>query len=176
MLIEKSVKEYLDLMDKAVKFERYFVNDSNSAKNIRCYQAVAKCLQNLNPEIVLTVESARGKANRPFEMPNIGSLMECVLKIVLDKEPCDSYSKEFSDDKADTKIGWCEYEIKASMGAVSLNTKIVADKPILFVNSLGVFSIRKDKIADLIKNGKLPYNKAVGKAWVGLMRKLGFID
>jgi hypothetical protein len=60
------------------------------------------------------------------------------------------------------------------MGSVSLNTKIVGDKPILFVNELGVFSIKKAEIEQYTKKGKLPYNKAVGKKWLGLSKKLGY--
>lgn len=174
MVVSLAVKDYKEMFNKAIRNEKYSVNDSNSAKNIRCYDAVLKCLDAIAPETVFTVETAKGKANRPFDLPNIGSLMECVVKYACDKEPCEKYAKEFADDKADTKIGWCDYEIKACMGAVSLNTKITGERPILFINTKGVFSIKKDEIATYVKNGKLPYNKEIGKPWANLMRKLGF--
>ena len=174
MIFNETVSNYKKLLNKAIKCELYEINDCNSNKNIRCYRNVIACLDMLNPETVIVVESARGKAKRPFDIPNVGSLMECVLKMVCEKEQASEYSKEFSDDKADIKIGWCEYEIKSCMGSVSLNTKITGDKPILFVNECGVFSIKKAEIEQYTYKGKLPYNKAVGKMWVGLSKKLGY--
>lgn len=174
MIFTETVDNYKKLLNRAIKCEMYEINDCNSNKNIRCYRNVIACLDMLEPSTVFTVESARGKAKRPFDIPNVGSLMECVLKMVCEKEPVNEYSKEFSDDKADLQIGWCGYEIKACMGSVSLNTKIVGDKPILFVNELGVFSIKKVEIEQYTKKGKLPYNKAVGKKWLGLSKKLGY--
>jgi hypothetical protein len=174
MIITKTTKDFKKLFNQAIKTERYEINDSNSTKNIRCYTAVIERLECLPQDLVLTAESAKGKAKRPFDLPNIGSFMECVVKAMLDNCKATEYSKEFNDDQADTKIGWCEYEIKASMGAVSLNTKIQGDKPILFINELGVFSIKKAEIENYTKNGKLPYNKAVGKQWIGLSQKLGY--
>ena len=174
MIFNDKVVNYQDLLNKAIKCEKYEINDGNSNKNIRCYKNVIACLEMLNPNTTIMVESARGKEKRPFDIPNVGSLMECVLKMVCEKEQASEYTKEFNDDKADVKVGWCEYEIKSCMGAVSLNTKIQGNRPILFVNELGVFSIKKDEIDLYTHNGKLPYNKAVGKKWLGLSRKLGY--
>lgn len=173
MIMKETVRNYKDLFNKAIKLERYQINDSNSAKNIRCYNAVIGCLEHLDGDTVLVVETAKGKGNRPFDLPNIGSLMETLVKAVCFKEKLETYEKEFSNDNADIKIGWCNYEIKASMGCVSRNTKIVGDKPLLFVNTCGVFSIRKDEISKYTKDGKLPYNKPVGREWVTLSAKLG---
>lgn len=174
MIFNENVQSYKELLNKAIKCELYQINDTNSNKNVRCYRNVLACLNMLNPTTIITVESARGKAKRPFDIPNVGSLMECVLKMVCEKEQATEYTKEFNDDNADIKIGWCEYEIKSCMGALSLNTTIQGDKPILFVNELGVFSIKKNEIEMYTHKGKLPYNKMVGKKWVGLSKKLGY--
>lgn len=174
MIFNENVQSYKELLNKAIKCELYQINDTNSNKNVRCYRNVLACLDMLNPTTIITVESARGKAKRPFDIPNVGSLMECVLKMVCEKEQATEYTKEFNDDNADIKIGWCEYEIKSCMGALSLNTTIQGDKPILFVNELGVFSIKKNEIEMYTHKGKLPYNKMVGKKWVGLSKKLGY--
>ena len=174
MIFNENVQSYKELLNKAIKCELYQINDTNSNKNVRCYRNVLACLNMLNPTTIITVESARGKAKRPFDIPNVGSLMECVLKMVCEKEQANEYTKEFNDDNADIKIGWCEYEIKSCMGALSLNTTIQGDKPILFVNELGVFSIKKNEIEIYTHKGKLPYNKMVGKKWVGLSKKLGY--
>ena len=175
MIFNNNVKEYKDLLNKAIKWEKFHINDSNTNKNVRCYTNVIKCLDMLNPTTIITVESARGKAKRPFDIPNVGSLMECVLKMVCEKEQATEYTKEFNNDNADVKVGWCEYEIKSCMGAISLNTTIQGNRPILFVNELGVFSIKKTEIENYTIKGKLPYNKMVGKQWVGLSKKLGYI-
>ena len=66
MIFNNNVKEYKDLLNKAIKCEKYEINDSNSNKNIRCYTNVIKCLDMLNPTTIITVESARGKAKRPL--------------------------------------------------------------------------------------------------------------
>jgi hypothetical protein len=174
MIMKQTTKEFTNLFNQAIKVERYQIANDNSAKNIRCYKAVIARLESLPQDVMLTAESAMGKAERPFDLPNIGSLMECVVKAMLDGCQASEYAKEFNDDNADTKIGWCEYEIKSSMGAVSLNTKIKGDKPILFINELGVFSIKKTEIDNYTKKGKLPYNKAVGKQWLTLSKKLGY--
>lgn len=174
MIFNNTVKDYKKLFNKAIAYEKLEINDSNSNKNVRCYINVIKCLETLNPETILVVESAKGKSKRPFEMPNIGSLMECVLKVVCDKEQATEYYKEFENDNADIKIGWCEYEIKACMGALSLNSTIQGDRPILLINEKGVFSIKKNEIDNYTKKGKLPYNKPVGKQWLSLSRKLGY--
>jgi hypothetical protein len=60
------------------------------------------------------------------------------------------------------------------MGALSLNTTIQGNRPILLVNELGVFSIKKNEIKNYTIKGKLPYNKMVGKQWIGLSKKLGY--
>ena len=174
MIFNNNVREYKELLNKAIKCEKYQINDCNSNKNIRCYNNVIKCLDMLEPTTVIVVESARGKATRPFDIPNVGSLMECVLKMVCEKEQATEYTKEFNNDNADVKVGWCEYEIKACMGALSLNTTIQGNRPILLVNELGVFSIKKNEIENYTIKGKLPYNKMVGKQWVGLSKKLGY--
>ena len=174
MIFNQNVKEYKELFNKAIKYEKMQINDSNSNKNVRCYINVLKRLEMLSPETILVVESAKGKSKRPFEMPNIGSLMECVVKVMCEKEQASEYSKEFNNDNADIKIGWCEYEIKACMGALSLNSTIQGDRPVLFINEVGVFSIKKTEIDNYTKKGKLPYNKPVGKQWLSLSKKLGF--
>lgn len=173
MYFNENIKTYKKLLNQAIKYEKLEINDSNSNKNVRCYVNVLNCLNHLDENICFEVESARGKAGRPFDLPNIGSLMECVLKAICSKEQATSYSKEFENDNADIKIGWCEYEIKACMGALSLNSKIQGTRPILLVNELGIFSISKNEIDNYTKKGKLPYNKPVGKKWIGLSKKLG---
>ena len=174
MIFNENVKTYKKLLTKAIKCEKYEINDYNSSKNIRCYKNVIKCLDMLEPTTTIIVESARGKATRPFDIPNVGSLMECVLKMVCEKEQASEYSKEFNSDNADVKVGWCEYEIKSCMGALSLNTTIQGNRPILLVNEMGVFSIKKSEIELYTNKGKLPYNKQVGKQWLTLSKKLGF--
>lgn len=173
MIFNEQVKTYRAILVKAIKHERFYINDGNSNKVIRCYNNVIKCLDSVDQNIYITVESAQGKAKRPFDIPNIGSLMECLVKIVCDKVQATEYSKEFNDDQADIKLGWCEYEIKSCMGATSLNSKVQGDRPVLLINEKGVFSIKKSEIAIYTKNGKFPYNKEVGKKWVGLSSKLG---
>lgn len=174
MYFNENIKTYKKLLNQAIKYEKLEINDSNSNKNVRCYKNVLHCLEQLNENIYIEVESARGKTQRPFDLPNIGSLMECVLKIICDNEQATTYSKEFENDNADIKVGWCEYEVKACMGALSLNTKIQGTRPILLINELGIFSIGKNDIDKFTKKGKLPYNKPVGRKWTNLSRKLGF--
>ena len=180
MIMNNTVQEYKDTLRKAIKFE--LAHDlNNKSKFIRAYRNTISRLEWVDSDMTITVESANGTRgnsqgyNRGFDVPNLGSLMECVLNCVLDKEPSESYSKQFNDDLADCKVGWCEYEIKACMGSVSRNTEIKFDKPILLINECGVFSIKKQDIPKYLdKQGKLPYNVAVGKPWKVLMEKLGW--
>lgn len=180
MIMKNTVQEYKDILKKTIRWE-YASDLPNKSKFIRAYRNAIARLEWLDNDIVITVESAnglRGKAqgkSRGFDIPNLGSLMECTLKSLLDKEPSMEYEKEFSNDKADCKVGWCEYEIKACMGTVSRNTPIQGDKPILLINECGIFSIKKDDIKYYVdKNGKLPFNETVGKMWTNLMNKCGY--
>ena len=175
MIFNLKPTEYVALLKKAI-YNEAVNGDGNKSKFIRGYRNTIARLEMVQADVPLMVESANGRRkSRPFDVPNLGSLVECLTKMALDKVPAERYAKEFNDDKADVKIGWCEYEIKASMGAVSRNTPPQMDKPVLLVNELGVFSIRKNEIENYIdKYGRFPYNKPVGKMWVTLADKLGY--
>lgn len=174
MLMKENVATYKKLFIDAIKceLENY---DNNSSKVIRGYRNTIARLETVDQDIVYVVESARPKAKRPFDIPNIGSLMEVVVRTVLDKIPCQEYAKEFNDKNADAKVGWCEYEIKSSMGLRSLNTPVKYDRPVLFINEVGVFTIKKSEVKNYANsNGVLPYDKEVGKKRLDLMKKLGY--
>lgn len=179
----RTAEDFRGWLAKGITFEanRDYKNrdDKNNAiKSIRAYNTVAQCLAYVNGDACFTVEGVRGKANRPFDMPNLGSLMECVVNYLKDKEPADHYSKHFKDDEADTRFGFMAYEIKTCVGATSRNTTVQGDKPVLLINQTGVYSIKKCNIeANLDGSGRLPYNKpvAVGKRWKSLSEKLGLI-
>jgi len=175
MVFNLTPTEYTALLKKAIYNEAQF-GDQNKSKFIRGYRNTIDRLSHASANVPLVVESANGRRkSRSFDIPNIGSLVECLVRMSLDKIPATAYSKEFNDAKADLTIGWCAYEVKASMGAVSLNTPINGERPVLFVNELGVFSIRKDEIENYTdKYGRLPYNKPVGKYWKSLSAKLGY--
>ena len=173
MIMKETVATFIDLFYEGISCERK-LNDNNSNKFIRTFYNVVDRLHQVNPEIILVAESGWSD-RRPFALPNIGSLMESLLKAVLDGEKENEYSKQFDDKKADCKRGWCEYEIKSCMGLTSLNTKVQKDKPIILINEKGVFTIQKKDIDEyLSKNGKFPYNKAVGKPIATVMKKLGY--
>ena len=180
MVMKNTVDEYKAILKRAIRWE-YENGLSNSSKFIRAYRNTIDRLEWVDGDLPITVESANGTRGRKqgiergFDIPNLGSLMECVLKAQLDKIPATEYNKEFSNDKADCKVGWCEYEIKACMGTASRNTEIQGNRPILLINECGIFSIKKDEIENYIDNfGRLPFNMAVGKMWKNLMNKCGY--
>lgn len=181
-LYTMTADDFAKWLTKGIDFEtsRDYKNrdDKNNArKAVKAYKTVKACLGYVNAETAFTVEGVRGKANRPFDMPNLGSLMECVVNCLKEKEPASSYAKHFKDDEADVRFGFMGYEIKTCIGATSRNTPIQGDKPVLLINQVGVFSIRKADIEGCLDaSGRLPYNKAIGKRWNSLSKKMGLMS
>ena len=179
---DKTAREYADWLTKGIDFEqtRSYKNrfDKNNAKKTwRGYKMIRACLGYVDakaPTSTFKVEGVWGKACRPFDMPNLGSLGEVIVNCIYDKEPAEHYSKEFSDDGVDMKVGFMGYEIKTCAGDVSHNTRANGDRPVLLINQCGVFSIKIDDIPLYIdKYGRFPCDEPVGTRWEWLSEKLG---
>ena len=103
----KTVYDYVEWLNRGIEFERTNTarDLSNRNKDIKKYNLVINLLDMVDKQTLLTVEGVRGSASRPFDMPNCGSLAECIANYYFDQKPKKEYSKHLRDDKTDILMG-----------------------------------------------------------------------
>lgn len=150
--------------------------NSNTPKNRQKIEMVLDLLQGLPENLILDIEGVRGNGEiRDFYIPNVGSVVECIIKYFLRREKPDEIAKTESG-KIDTVRGWCNYEIKASLSANSLATPSESETTIL-VNRTGVYTIRKaDTLKYVNKYNRLPHNQPCGTPDRWLMHCLDYVQ
>lgn len=147
-------------------------SNSNTAKVIAKCRFVIRLLNCLPKDVILVCEGCRGDENRGFQLANIGSLVECIMKWLFHHEQ--TVTKEFNTQSVDHKQGCISYEIKTSLGSNSLATPSETETTIL-VNTVGIWSISKKDVHKYTnKQGRLPFNKACGRPMAKMMEMLGY--
>ena len=173
----KTVCDYVEWLNRGIEFERTNTarDLSNRNKDIKKYNLVINLLDMVDKQTLLTVEGVRGSASRPFDMPNCGSLAECIANYYFDHMPKNEYSKHFRDDEIDLSMGCMPFEVKASLSANSKNTRANGDKPVLLINAVGIWFIKKADVKVLADDyGRFKYNVEYGKPCEWLMKKAGY--
>lgn len=130
--------------------EKRIAKDKSNARNaINRIQYLFKFLDVVPDSVTYTVEGVRGDGKiRAFNLPNVGSVLECIINYLLGDRDKTDLSKAFSDSEADFEDALFDrqYEIKASISSKFLATPSEKRCTIL-VNRRGVSVIWKREIA-----------------------------
>ena len=169
MIIKQTVNEINKMLNNELARLEILrkAKDTNANKNITKINNLKKLLANFDDSVVIEVENCRGdEIIRNFALVNIGSVVECLVKLC--------YTKANEMSKTWCGIDYKHTEIKASLSANSLSTP-ATDKSTLLVNMLGVYRINKADVQMYTnKQGRLPHNKPCGKRVEWLSKMLGY--
>lgn len=140
-------------------------NASNNNAQIKKCEFMLYLLCAVEDDTVITVETCRGDDElRGFALANAGSVVECLVNALMDKNAKGEYGKTWNDDNEDVMVGNVKYEVKFSGESHYLATPAKDDKPIILINRDGVSVIRKADIAEAVNaRGKLPARGLFGK-------------
>ena len=140
-------------------------NRSNNNGGIHKCRYAIYLLCSLNPDTVLTVEGCRGDGQiRDFCLTNAGSVVEAIVKAILDHESNAEYAKAWTTAEADTVNGCMEWEIKASLDSHYKATPATGNRVTVLINRSGVSVIRKKDVAECVDSkGRLPASGLFGK-------------
>lgn len=116
-------------------------------------------LCSLHGDTVLTIEGCRGDYGdrRSFGYVNAGSVVECIVKAILDHENRPDYVKAWQHDEVDAVQGCVEWEVKATLSHASQSTKPDGKRAVLLINQDGVSLIKK---VDVFKHLHITSTKA----------------
>lgn len=169
-IIKKSVDEITELLFEELARVQAKPS-SNKAKNEMKLNNVLNLLASVPEDVVFMVEGVRGNGKiRENYIPNLGSVVECIVKY--HNKNTDEISKSF--DGVDLTKGCIKYEIKSSLSPNALATPSEAETTIL-VNACGVYKLYKREVLNYVnKQGRLPYNKPCGTLMVKLTEMLGY--
>lgn len=163
MVVKVQVKElqemFADELERVRVMRRNREGDaSNNNAQIRKCEFVLYLLCAVNEDTVIAVESCRGDGElRAFALANAGSVVECLVNALMDKERKGVYGKAFNDEDEDIKVGCVKYEIKFSGESHYLASPAKNGRPIILVNRDGVSVIRGADVASVVNaRGKLP--------------------
>lgn len=133
-------------------------NRSNNNGGLHKCRFAIYLLCSLNPDTLLTVEGCRGDMQiRDFYLTNSGSIVEAIVKAILDHESNAEYVKAWTTAEADTINGCMEWEIKASLDSHYKATPATGNRVTVLVNRSGVSVIRKKDVAECVDSkGRLP--------------------
>lgn len=148
--------------------------DSNTSKQLKKLDLFRQIVSSIDSNVQITAEGVRGNGEiREFNMLNIGSVTECIVKYHLSKVPVKRLEKEVAG-VYDLKHGTWNLEIKASLAGTSLASPSRRETTLL-INRLGAFLIKKNDIELYVnKAGRLPYNKPCGRRYKTLSAALGY--
>ena len=162
-IIRARVSEIEDLYKSEIKRLKYnnlnrIGNRSNNNGGIHKCRYANYLLCSLSPDTVLTVEGCRGDGQiRDFCLTNAGSIVEAIVKAILDHEQNAEYIKAWTTAEADTVNGCMEWEIKASLDSHYKATPATGNRVTVLVNRSGVSVIRKKDVAECVDSkGRLP--------------------
>lgn len=169
-MLTKTANEWYDAFEKAIDYKRNH-HDSNTAKDIRKYEIVQNMLLSVDENALLTVSGIPLNGCGEIEICNCGDIGEAVVRWLLAVRKPKQVTR-----RASGKKDWNGWEIKTALTCRWLPTKSPKCKTIL-VNACGVFTLTGAEVAEnLDKNGRLPYNKAIGEPWDELQEMLGLWD
>lgn len=162
-IIKAKVSEIEGLFEDEIKRLKYnnlnrIGNRSNNNGGLHKCAYMLYLLSALNEDTVITVEGCRGDMQiRDFCLCNSGSVVEAIIKAILDHESNAEYMKAWSTAEADTVNGCMEWEIKASLDSHYKATPATGNRVTVLVNRSGVSIIRKKDVAECVDSkGRLP--------------------
>lgn len=140
-------------------------NRSNNNGGIHKCAFMLYLLDAVSADTVLTVENCRGDNEiRDFCLTNAGSIVECLVKAILDHEGDAGYTKAWATDETDALNGCMEWEIKASLDSHYKATPAKGNRVTVLVNRSGVSVIRKADVPTCVdSHGRLPATGLFGK-------------
>ena len=133
-------------------------NRSNNNGGIHKCNYAIYLLDSLSSDTILTIEGCWGDmVIRDFCLSNSGSVVECIIKAILDRENKQEYCKAWLDSENDAKNGFNALEVKASLDSHFKCTPAQGNKTTLLVNRSGVSIIRKCDVQGCTDSkGRLP--------------------
>ena len=162
-IIRASVAEIAGLFEDEIERLKYnnlhrIGNRSNNNGGLHKCNYMLYLLSALNGDTVITVEGCRGDmVIRDFCLTNAGSVVEAIVKAILDHESNAEYAKAWSIAEADTVNGCMEWEIKASLDSHYKATPATGNRVTVLINRSGVSVIRKKDVAECVDSkGRLP--------------------
>lgn len=162
-IIRATVSDIMSLYEDEIRRLEYnnlnrIGNRSNNNGGLHKCRYAVYLLCSLNPDTVLTVEGCWGDMQiRDFCLTNSGSIVEAIIKAILDHESNEEYTKAWATAEADTVNGCMEWEIKASLDSHYKATPATGNRVTVLVNRSGVSVIRKKDVAECVDSkGRLP--------------------
>lgn len=162
-IIRASVSDIMSLYEDEIRRLEYnnlnrIGNRSNNNGGLHKCRYAIYLLCSLNPDTVLTVEGCWGDMQiRDFCLTNSGSIVEAIIKAILDHESNEEYVKAWATAEADTINGCMEWEIKASLDSHYKATPATGNRVTVLINRSGVSIIRKKDVAECVDSkGRLP--------------------
>lgn len=162
-IIRASVADIAGLFEDEIERLKYnnlhrIGNRSNNNGGLHKCAYMLYLLSALNGDTVITVEGCRGDGQiRDFCLTNAGSVVEAIVKAILDHESNAEYAKAWTTAEADTVNGCMEWEIKASLDSHYKATPATGNRVTVLINRSGVSVIRKKDVAECVDSkGRLP--------------------
>lgn len=162
-IIRASVSDIMSLYEDEIRRLEYnnlnrIGNRSNNNGGLHKCRYAIYLLCSLNPDTLLTVEGCWGDMQiRDFCLTNSGSIVEAIVKAILDHESNEEYTKAWATAEADTVNGCMEWEIKASLDSHYKATPATGNRVTVLINRSGVSVIRKKDVAECVDSkGRLP--------------------
>lgn len=151
---ELNVKSIRELLKKERAFQMAH-QDSNTNKKLSAVALASQLVDSLDDYAVLRdIESVKntGKHARDFEMVNLGSLVEVIVKQVASGK---LVVKKSRGKGVDMKLNGKMFDVKACLSATCKNTPLARRGKVLLVNQLGVWELSADEaIAKADKFGR----------------------
>ena len=124
-------------------------NRSNNNGGLHKCNYMLYLLDSLEDNIILSVEGCRGDmAIRDFCLCNSGSVVECIVKAILDHNKHNEYCKAWLDSEHDAKNGFVAWEIKASLDSHFKCTPAKNGKCTVLINRSGVSIIKASEVSN----------------------------
>ena len=149
-----SVKDLQNLYANELKRLNYnnlykIGNRSNNNGSIHKCNYVIYLLDSLNSDTILSVEGCWGDmAIRDFCLCNSGSVVECIVKAILDHNKSNEYCKAWLDSENDCKNGFMAWEVKASLDSHFKCTPAKNGKCTVLINRSGVSIIKASEVSN----------------------------
>ena len=125
-------------------------NRSNNNGQLKKCAFVRYLLCAIPSDTTLAVENCRGDEEiREGVIANAGSVVECIVKALLDKARANAYEKAWKDDENDATNGFMAWEVKFSGDSHYKATPAQGDKATLLINRDGVSLIKKADVASV---------------------------
>jgi hypothetical protein len=128
-------------------------NRSNNNGSIHKCNYVIYLLDSLDSNTILNVEGCWGDMEiRDFCLCNSGSVVECIVKAILDHNKSNEYCKAWLDNENDAKNGFMAWEIKASLDSHFKCTPAKNGKCTVLINRSGVSIIKASEVSNYTDN------------------------